>query len=94
MRGNPRDIGHERSVIAYADDTTIIVTELQHLQCVGEAIKDYEAVTGAKINQLKLLALQFGTWRGKSTPYNKVMRRWADGTLKMLGSLVLLRAPK
>lgn len=36
------------SVSAYADDLTIIATEMEHLQRVGEAIKVYKTVAGEK----------------------------------------------
>lgn len=44
------DIDYRKLVSMHADDVIVIVSELDHLQSVGAAIKDYEAVIGAKNN--------------------------------------------
>lgn len=47
------------SVSAYVNGITII----EHLQMVGDSVKDYEAVAGVKINY-KLVVLQNGKSSG------------------------------
>lgn len=47
--------------------------DLGCLQRVGEAIRDYKMVEGAKINQAKLVGLQLCTWRGKLVLPDNVM---------------------
>lgn len=42
---------------AYADDVTHIVSKHKHIDLIGEARQEYEAVTGAKINPEKIIGL-------------------------------------
>ena len=34
---------------AYADDVTVIVSDISEIEVIGTTLKEYEAVTGAKI---------------------------------------------
>lgn len=51
------------SVPAYADDITVFVTEMEHLQKVGEAFN----VVGVRIYREKSVGLQLGTWRERES---------------------------
>lgn len=53
--GVPRNLGRGKLVTVYSDDITIIIPEEKHLQRVGEAIKMYSAMAGAKIKCVKLV---------------------------------------
>lgn len=44
------DLECGRFVSAYADDLTVIVSDTTEIEVLGIALKDYEAVTGAKVN--------------------------------------------
>jgi hypothetical protein len=58
-------IGRHRvttSVLAYADDVTIFVTEPPDIPNLQEAIHCYEAPSGARVNFQKSRAIAFGTW--------------------------------
>ena len=48
-RGIPRELGCGRAVSAYADDVTVIVSDISEIEVIGTTLKEYEAVTGAKI---------------------------------------------
>jgi hypothetical protein len=50
------------AVIAYADDITILVTEPEEITAIGEALRNYEQATGARLNIAKSQALAVGTW--------------------------------
>lgn len=62
MNGDPHFRGYKKSVTAYADDVTVIVSREHDLQIAGEAIKDYEAVERARITLVKSVDLQFSIW--------------------------------
>jgi len=47
-------------VIAYADDVTLLVTDPQDITRIKEAIREYEAASGARINYEKSQALAIG----------------------------------
>jgi len=50
------------SVIAYADDVTILVTSPSDIQKIQDARHSYEEATGAKVNTGKSRALAIGSW--------------------------------
>ena len=50
LRGIPLELGRGRAVSAYADDVTVMVSDTTEVEVVGTVLKEYEAVTGAKIN--------------------------------------------
>lgn len=52
-RVNPCDLCYGKEATAYAAYVTIIVSDEGQLPRVKEAVKTYEAVTGAKVNQEK-----------------------------------------
>ena len=59
------DIGRRRpstSVIAYADDVTILVTSPSDVQKIQDALHTYEDATGAKMNIRKSRALPIKSW--------------------------------
>lgn len=43
--------------MSYVDDLTVIMSEVDHLQRVGNDIKSREVVVGAKVNYVKLVDL-------------------------------------
>jgi hypothetical protein len=85
LRGIPFELGRGRAVSAYADDVTVMVSDTKEIEVVGTTLKEYELLTGAKINQDKSVGLQLGTWRGRSMPSDGVVGRWTDGPVKLLG---------
>jgi len=59
------DIGRRRartSVIAYADDVTILVTSPSDIQKIQDALHTYEEATGAKVNIRKSRAVPIKSW--------------------------------
>lgn len=58
---------------AYADDVTIIVSTRSHTELIGMTLKEYEVVTGARINTEMLAGMQLGTWRSKSMLSNSIV---------------------
>ena len=50
LRGIPFELGRGRAVSAYADDVTVMVSDTTEVEVVGTVLKEYEAVTRAKIN--------------------------------------------
>lgn len=77
----PRRPSCGESVSAYADEITIILTKMEHPQRVGEAIKVYETVTGANINQEESVDLQLGTLRGKWMLSDSIGGRWTKDSV-------------
>lgn len=67
--------------MAYANDVTVIVSRSKHRQQIDVVIKDYDAVTGVKLNHEQSVGLQLG----KSMPSNNVVHRWTDGSVKLFG---------
>lgn len=60
LRDYPRELGCWSSMSAHADDISVIVSSHKHNDLVSETLKEYEAVTEAKINSEKLVGLQLG----------------------------------
>lgn len=52
-----------KGISAYAVDVSNLVSCEDQLPCVEDCIARYEAVTGAKINQVKSVKLRLGTSR-------------------------------
>jgi hypothetical protein len=50
------------SVIAYADDVTILVTPLTDIQKIQDALHKYEEATGARVNVRKSRAIPIKSW--------------------------------
>jgi hypothetical protein len=50
------------TVIAYADDVTILVTSLTDIHLIREAIRNYQAASGATLNISKSKAMAIGAW--------------------------------
>jgi len=50
------------TVIAYADDVSILVTSQEDVRIIRDAIACYEKATGATLNVAKSNALAVGTW--------------------------------
>lgn len=46
MRSIQGNLGCGKSVLGYADIITVIISRVEHLQSIGEAIKNYEMVAG------------------------------------------------
>jgi len=51
------------TVVAYADDVTILVTQPGDFAIIHEAVRCYEKATGAKLNSQKSKALPIGVGR-------------------------------
>ncbi|GAB1597330.1 hypothetical protein Ahia01_000009400 [Argonauta hians] len=85
ISGIPRELGHGMCVSAYADDVTVIVSDVDHIDAIGTIIKGYERVSGASINHEKSVCLRLGSWRGRPMPPDSVAGHWTDGPVKMLG---------
>jgi hypothetical protein len=66
------------AVIVYADDATIILRTPEEIPVVQEAIRCYEAASGAKLNIQKSKALALGSWntshRVLGIPYQDDLR--------------------
>lgn len=69
-----REPGHGGSVTEYADDITIIISKVEHLQGRGGVIKEYKMVARVKVNYEKSISLQLGTCRDKSMAPNSIVR--------------------
>jgi urease beta subunit len=50
------------TVVAYADDVTIFVTKHNNIQVIQEALRCFEAASGAQVNIQKWKAVEFGPW--------------------------------
>lgn len=84
LSGIPRQTGCGKSVSAYKDNITLIITEVDNLRRVAKAINEYKMMMGVKINQEKSVSLQLDTWRGKSIPPVKVVGHWTEDSIKLL----------
>jgi len=73
--------GARTTVIAYADDITIIVTRPQDIDIIQEALHDYEKATVARINSHKSGAITLGS-RDISMPIMDIQYR---DEIKILG---------
>ena len=50
------------TVIAYADDVTIVISKPEDVPIVRDTLKTYEEAIGAKINTQKSKAIALGSW--------------------------------
>lgn len=82
--GNTRDLSGGKTATAYADDITLIVSDEGQLPYTDYAIRRYEIVVGARINQDQSVGLQHGTKKSKSMPFDNVVGHWAEGPVEML----------
>lgn len=57
LRGIFFELGHERAILAYADDVTVMVLATSEVKTVGIILTDYGSVAGAKINADKSVGL-------------------------------------
>jgi hypothetical protein len=71
-----------QTVIAYADDVTIILQSPQEVPLVQEAIRVYEAASGASLNLKKSKAMALGSWNTTNT----VMGLDYQNELRILGT--------
>jgi hypothetical protein len=58
-------IGHnskKTTMIAYADDVTILIMSPTDIQLIQEAIRNYQAASGATLNRAKSKAMAIGAW--------------------------------
>jgi len=55
------------TVVTYADDVTVIVTQPEDFAIIHEAVRCYEKATGAKLNSQKSKALPTGGWSQPAT---------------------------
>jgi len=54
--------GQRISVLAYADDITVFLTQREDIEKVNQAIRTYERATGTQLNPNKSRALAVGGW--------------------------------
>ena len=70
--------GTKTTVIAYADDMTIIVSKLEEIRILQETLNTYGEAIGAKINTRKSRVVALGSWNTsipiKDVPYFKEMK--------------------
>jgi len=58
------------TVIAYADDVTLLVKDPQDIPKIKEAIQKYETASGARINYAKSQAMAIGNWKTETELLN------------------------
>ena len=56
--------GHRTSVVAYADDVTIFVTQREDFRVIRDDIQHFQMASGARLNIQKSKALEVGGWTG------------------------------
>ncbi|XP_014776647.1 uncharacterized protein LOC106873687 [Octopus bimaculoides] len=78
-----RELARGRTVSTYADDVAVIVSNNRHIDLVGTALKEYEAVTGVKVNREKLVGRS--SVPGKAEPYRSIVGRWTERPIILLG---------
>lgn len=54
LRGILRKLERGQTVSAYANDVTVVVPNTNHIYLGGTVLKEFEVVTGARINQEKM----------------------------------------
>ena len=54
--------GDRTSIIAYANDVTILITSPSDIQKIQDALQTYEEATGAKVNIRKSRAVSIKSW--------------------------------
>ena len=75
--------GKEIKITLYADDTTLLLRDLQSVQQSLNMFERFRSVSGLEINQAKTEALWLGQWRSRSdTPFGF---RWPAETVYALG---------
>ena len=66
-------IGTKTTIIAYADDVTIVVSKPEDIPIVHDTLRIYERATGAKMNIQKSMVIALGSWNTSlkilDTPY-------------------------
>ena len=58
------------SVVAYADDVTVLVTAPEEIAAIEEELRFYEEANGAKLNIAKSHAMALGSWNTTRTVIN------------------------
>ena len=74
--------GIEKKMVAYADDTTLILTSIESIRIAMNTIKIYCSASGAKINDSKLECIQIGKWEGIQI---QELLSWIKTEVKILG---------
>jgi hypothetical protein len=68
------------SVVAYADDLTLLLSDGEEINMALDIIGTYEKETGARLNLRKSKALTVGAWdtsiRGMEIPYYQDITTW------------------
>jgi hypothetical protein len=60
----------KNTVIAYADDVTLLVSDPQDIPKIQAVIQKYETASGARINYKKSQAMAIGTWNTETNVMN------------------------
>ena len=72
----------KKKLSAYADDTTILVTNPNEIPAIMNTLNTYCKASGAKINQDKTEAINLGTWKEINI---KEILAWKKKKRKILG---------
>ena len=72
----------QKKLVAYADDTTLILTSQESITTSLNTIEKYCSASGAKINNNELECIRLGTW--KSMTIREALS-WVKNDVKILG---------
>ena len=61
-RCRPASQRNRATIIAYADDVTVILRSPREVQVVADVVREYELASGAALNTRKSMAMGVGTW--------------------------------
>lgn len=78
--------GPEIKYFSYADDITLVLTDIHSIDNIKSLFTDFETVSGIAININKCKGLWFGTW--SDLPQNYGGFSWTSNHLKILGTLI------
>lgn len=84
LRGIPFEQGLGRTMSAYANNVTVMVSDTSEVETIGSTLEEYESVAGVKISVEKSEGLRLGTWRVRSRPSDGVVGHWTDRPVKLL----------
>lgn len=86
IKGIPLPMNSSVTLACYADDTTLMLSDVNSVDCVFSVLRLYESASGAKINKDKCEGLWFGRYRGRTdTPYDL---KWTSNYVNFLGFFI------
>ena len=86
IKGIKTKYGKEIKVLAYADDTTIMIRDAKSIEKVLEKYEQYAKASEAKINIEKTEILKLGKWK-KKMPQEEKYKKYVKKEVKILGAL-------